>query len=146
MAGNWTTEDKTKILQVFSVMATIQKAYGRDIDVKPTLQAWEYLMASQFTAEQVVSAMELYMRQSSDMPAPSDIIALMTPPPPAKITQAEFIHAKEQWKLDGYPPYGQHRMIVKQFEAEQAAERDPVAPIEDKRILEIVQNSVKRIA
>lgn len=143
MAGSWTNDEKAEILKVFTIMATIQKNYGREIDVRPTLQAWEFLMGD-FSAAQVVSAMTEYMRKSSDMPAPADIIALMKPEAP-RISQAEFIHAKEQWKLEGYPSYSYYAMIVKDYERENAESRNDPKPIEDKRVLSIVQSAVKRI-
>ncbi len=145
MAGSWTAEEKTEILKVFTVMATIQKTYGREIDIKPTLQAWEYLMAKDFTGAQVVAAMDAYMRKSSDMPAPADIIAILRPAP-VRITQAEFIHAKEQHAKEGYPAHGYYRQIIKQFEDENHEDRAKSRPIEDKRVLEIVQSSLKKIA
>lgn len=145
MAGNWNNEEKQEILKVFTVMAAIQKTYGREIDIKPTLQAWEYLLAEKYNGTQVVAAMEAYMRKSSDMPAPADIIAILSPVAP-KITTAEFIHAKEQHALEGYPAYGYYGQIIKQYERENAEHRSAAEPITDQRVLELARGAVKRIA
>jgi hypothetical protein len=143
MAGNWTNEEKTEILKAFTVLATIQKTYGREIDTKATLQAWEYILG-EYPANRVLKAMQLYMRQSSDIPSPADLIALMEAPKP-KITQAEFIHAKEQWKLEGFPSYSYYAVMVRDYEKQQGEERSASAPIDDPKVLEIVKSSVKRI-
>lgn len=145
MAGNWTEDKKREILKTFTVMATIQKTYGREIDIRPTLQAWEALLAGEYSGEQVNRAMAAYMLKSSDMPSPADIARMITPETP-KVSQAEFIHAKDQWAKEGYPSYSYYAMIVKQFEKENAEDRAPNPPIEDKRILDIVKASVKKIS
>lgn len=137
MAGNWTTEDKNEILKAFTVLATIQKTYGKEIDIRATLQAWEYVLADQYSAGDVVEAMSLYMRQSSDIPTPANLISLMTSPEVPRISTAEFIHAKEQHALEGFPAYGYWGQIIKQYENENHDARlKPVAPIEQRKSLE----------
>ena len=46
MAGNWSNEEKIQIAKTFAVLATIQKSYGVAIEAKPTLQAWEHILAA----------------------------------------------------------------------------------------------------
>lgn len=129
MAGNWTPEDKQEIVKVFAVLATIQKNYGRQIEMRETLQAWECVIGD-IPANQVVAAMQAYMRKSSDMPTPADLIALITPPK-AKISQTEFIHAKDQWAKEGFPSYSYYAMVVKNFEKQEEQDRDP-APVTER--------------
>ncbi len=143
MAGNWNEDEKREILKAFTVLATIQKTYGKEIDIKGTLQAWEYVMG-EYPAAAVLSAMQAYMRKSSDMPTPADLIALISPPKP-KITQAEFIHAKEQWKLEGYPSYSYYATVVKDYEKESAEDRAPRIATEDKNLLDVAKSVVKMI-
>lgn len=122
MVGEWSLEDKKEITKVFAVLATIQKTYGKEIHVKEVLQAWEFVLSEKYTAGQVVAAMRAYMERSSDMPTPADLIAIINPPTP-RITAAEFIHAKEQHKLEGYPSHGYYGGIIRQYEKENAEER-----------------------
>lgn len=115
MDGNWTPEEKKEITKVFTVLATIQKTYGKEINMRETLQAWEYLLADKYPAENVIAAMKAYMQQSNDIPTPADLIKIMTPEKP-KITQAEFIYAQKQHALEGYPMHGYYGQIIKDYE------------------------------
>lgn len=143
MAGNWTQEEKQEIVKAFTVMATIQKNYGKEIDIKATLQAWEYILG-EYPADKVLAAMNRYMRKSSDIPAPADLIAIIDPPKP-KITQAEFIHAKEQHKLEGYPTHGYYGGIIRAYEAQEADERspEPLTSLEGKKLIHEAMKRVK---
>lgn len=123
MAGNWTIEEKKQIVEAFTVLATIQRSYGREVEIKPTLQAWEYVL-SDFSALQVCAAMRIWMKKENQMPTPADLIKIIQPEP-AKVSHAEFIHAKEQWKLEGYTAHSYYAAIVKDYEREQLDSRNP---------------------
>lgn len=139
MDGNWTPEEKKEITKVFTVLATIQKTYGKEINMRETLQAWEYLLADKYPAENVIAAMKAYMQQSNDIPTPADLIKIMTPEKP-KITQAEFIYAQEQHRLEGYPAHGYYGGIVRDYERQQGTERTPTPH----QILESRKNAVSQ--
>lgn len=136
MDGEWSLEDKREITKVFAVLATIQKTYGKEIHVKEVLQAWEFVLSEKYTAGQVIAAMRAYMERSSDMPTPADLIAVIDPPKP-KITQAEFIHAKEQHKLEGYPSHGYYGYIIRDYEKQESEYREPARELthEGKKLL-----------
>lgn len=119
MDGNWTDEEKTEIAKTLAVMAIIQKSYGREIDVKNTVKAWEFVMAD-CTSNQVVSAMQAYMRQSNDIPSPSDLIKIIKPPE-KQITYAEYKHALEQHALEGYPMFGYYGKMIKDYNKQQGS-------------------------
>lgn len=106
---------------------------------------FRFKLEGRYTASSVLKALSDYSDKKNDMPAPADLIAIMNPEKP-RISQAEFIHAKKQWELEGYPSYSYYAMIVKDYENENHEERVEHGKIEDKRLLEIVQNSVKRIS
>jgi len=142
MAGKWTNEDKREILKTFTVLATIQKTYGKDIDIKPTLQAWEFLL-DDYPANSVIEAMKVYMKTSSDMPTPADIIAILSPVKP-KITQAEYIHAQKQHALEGYPMHGYYGGIIREYEAQEADGREKPLEIADS-LKQSIGLDVKRI-
>ena len=123
MAGNWTNEEKTHIAKTFGVLVAIQKSYGNDIDIKSTLRAWQVVLGD-YPAGQLISAMQEWVKRHRDMPTPSDMIKLMNPEP-TRITQTEFIHAKEQWKLEGFPNYSYYAGIVKEYEKQEGEARTP---------------------
>lgn len=144
--GFWNPSEKAEIVKTLAVIINGQKAYGKDASVQDTFAYYRMKLDGRFTASDVLSAIGLYTDRSNDLPTPADLINLMVPPPPAKVTTAEFIHAKEQQKAHGYPIYSEWKAVIEQFEMEQEEARNPVAPIHDQKVLSIVQNSVKRIA
>jgi len=114
MDGKWTDQEKTKLAKALAVLAIIQKSYGKQIDVKATIQAWEFVMAEKYRAEQVLMAIKVYMGKSSDIPAPADLIKIITPPE-KQITYAEYKHALEHHALEGYPMFGYHGQVIKDY-------------------------------
>lgn len=119
MAGNWTDAEKTEIAKVLAVMAIIQKSYGRELDVKNTVKAWEFIMGD-CPANKVVNAMQVYMRQSNDIPSPADLLKIIKPPE-KQITYAEYKHALEQHALEGYPMFGYYGQVIKDYNKQQGA-------------------------
>lgn len=114
MAGSWSDDDKKKIFEAFSVAMAIQNSYGREIDAKATLKAWEFVMAAEYTANQVVSAIHAHIKQSSAFPAPADLIKIINPPE-RKITQAEYIAALEYQKNNGYPNFSYEKYLIDDY-------------------------------
>lgn len=121
MAGNWNDAEKQELAKAFKVLTIIQKNYGRDINPIETLKAWEFILSEKYTAGQVLLAMRSYMELSSDMPAPSDLIKIISPPP-KKITYAEYKHALEQHALEGYPMFGYFGQVIKDFHQQNGEE------------------------
>jgi len=143
MAGNWNRDDKINIAKTFAVLATIQKSYGVEINAKTTLQAWEYIL-SDYTANQVCGAMEAWMKKDSSMPAPADLIKIMSPAPKG-ITTAEYIFAQKEHEREGFPMHGFYGKQIEEYEAENADERREVLEITSDRVQKVLDNSVKRI-
>lgn len=127
-------------------LVEMQKAYGREIDLKMVLKGWEAILSDKFSGNQICYALKKYALEiGDDFPSPKNIHDILCPPKP-RISTAEFIHAKEQWALENYKPFSYYGQIVKDYERENEEERAESRPIEDDEILKIVQNSVKRIS
>lgn len=129
MDGKWTDEEKMKLAQGLGVLATIQKSYGKQIDVKATIQAWEFVMAEKYLAEQVLMAMKVYMGKSNDIPAPADLIKIISPPE-KQITYAEYKHALEQHALEGYPMFGYFGQVIKDYQKQERSETGTLSQAE----------------
>lgn len=140
----WQKSDLEMLAKALTFAYKNQKTYSQPLDIEGRILGWKFILEDKYPMETVLSALKRYMTEKSDMPVPADIEAILNPPKP-KISQAEFIHAKDQWAKEGYPSYSYYAMIVKDYEKENADERNAPAPIEDSRILGIVQNSVKSI-
>ena len=92
-----------------------------------------------FSAQDVLAAIDVYTDRASDIPQPADLIKIMTPEKP-KITQAEFIYAQEQHRLEGYPAHGYYGGIIRDYERQQGTERTPTPH----QILESRKNAVSQ--
>lgn len=122
MAGNWTNSEKTELAKLLAIMSVIQKSYGREIDIKMTINAWEYVIG-EYRASQVLAATEAYMKKSNDIPSPADLIKIIEPPP-AKITYAEYKHALERHAAGGYNPNGKWYGTIQDYENQKLAESE----------------------
>ena len=136
MAGNWTQEEKTELTKVFIFLEKIQKTYGREIQMRETLQAWEFLLSPMYSVGEIIEALKIYILKKNDIPAPSDIVAILSPERP-KISHAEFIHANEQWAKENYSPYSPNAQIVREYRNQESDNRDK--PFE-------IAESIKEIA
>lgn len=133
----WTNSDEAIIIKTLTVIINGQKSYGKTVSLKDTYDYYKLKLNGKFTADSVLKALDMYTDSKNDIPAPSDLIGLMLPAPPVRITTAEFIHAKEQHALEGYPVCGYYGQIIKQYEKENADAREkPVAAIEDRKSLQ----------
>lgn len=107
------------------------------------MAGWKFVLDGRYSMETVLSALKKYMTEKSDMPVPADIEVILNPPMP-RITTAEFIHAKEQHKLEGYPSHGYYGGIIRQYEKENAEERGSRPMTEDgTRLLHEVMKKIQ---
>lgn len=121
-----------------------QKAYGKDVSIEDTFDYYRMKLDGKYSASQVIGALDKYTDTKNDIPAPADLIAIISPAP-ARITQTEFIHAKEQHAREGYPAYGYYGQIIKQYERENAEDRAPQTMTDDPKLLEVARNAVRKI-
>ena len=129
----WTESDQAAIIKTLTVMINGQKAFGKTVSLTDTYEYYKMKLDGRFPADRVIAALEFYTDTRNDVPAPADLITLMTPNVP-RISTAEFIHAKEQHALENYPAYGYWGQIIKQYELENADARvKAVAPLEERR-------------
>jgi len=121
----WSPEEEKKLSQALTfcwINAT--EKFGNELDLSMRVSGFKFVLGADFTIDEILSAFQIFMKKSSRMIAPADVQAILSPEKP-KITQAEFIHAKEQWRLEGYPSHSFYAGIVKGYESEQSDSRTP---------------------
>lgn len=69
----WTDEEEVEIAKKYAFMLTIQRLYGEQIDIATTLKGWRFVL-SDYTADQILDAMDIWVKEKPTMPTPSDII------------------------------------------------------------------------
>lgn len=143
-ANSWSTQDIKQLGMALTAIYDGLSSYGQPLKLESRVALWKMALEDEHTMEAVLSALKIHCKKSSAMPTPADIVAILKPVKP-KVSHAEFIHAKDQWAKEGYPQFSYYHMIVMEYEKENADERAAPAPIEDPKILKIVQSSIKRI-
>lgn len=116
---SWTASELEQLTKTLAVIINGQKAYGKDHSLKDTLAYYTHKLQGKFTMRQVLWALDKYTDQHNDIPAPSDLINLISPPPP-RITYAQYQRAVQQHALEGYPMFGYYGQVIKDYEAQQA--------------------------
>lgn len=99
--------------------------FGKGVDVKTILAKYRLYFEGKFTVGQIIGAIHKHCERKTAVPKVADINAILSPEP-EKISTAEFIHAKEQWKAEGYPAFSYYSQIVKDYEKENAEDRAPL--------------------
>lgn len=140
---SWGNQGIDEIAKVLAIIINGQKAYGRAYSLKDTLAYFRLKLEQRFTADQVIAALGVYTDTHNDIPAPSDLIAILAPPP-KRITEAEFVAAQKWQERNGFPVYSEALDIINDYHAQENEARKP-APITDPKILAVVQNTFKRI-
>lgn len=76
------------------------------------------------SVEEITAGFQHWMKTQSTMPTPADIYKIIRPEKQhTRVSHAEFIHAKEQWKLEGFPSYSYYATVVKDYEKQNAEDR-----------------------
>jgi hypothetical protein len=107
------------------------------------LAGWKFILEEDYSIDLVLCALKKFLKENTTMPVPAHIAQILNPPTP-EITTAEFIHAKEQWKLGGFSQFCDHRDIVKAYE-KQTQDRKDSPGIQNKEISALVSKSINKI-
>jgi hypothetical protein len=111
-----------QVFETASILAFAAKNYGRPVDVDRYVAAYTALLQGRYTAAQVSEAMLDHATRSSDMPHPSDLVALIEPPA-TRITDQQAAAARRALDAQGY--YNAHSceaQLLRDYAAQQASE------------------------
>lgn len=129
-------------MKMLSVLINGQKAYGKEYSVKDTFAYYE-LKLKRFSAQQVMHALDKYTDKRNDIPAPADIINILSPEEP-KITEAQYVNACKTQERDGWPMYSVAQFTIEDYRRQNDKKREEFK-IENEEIARLVNNSVRRI-
>lgn len=97
----WTGQDITKLATVLAQTCQMQKTFGKEPgDIKTMVQGFAHFLGDQ-KIEDVISALEAYVRRNSDIPAPSDLLNIINPPRDEWRPDWEFYKILKQMERDG---------------------------------------------
>lgn len=113
---------------MLTVLINGQKAYGKDYSVSDTFSYYKMKLEGRYNAEQILKAVNVYTDRKNDIPAPADVIQILSPPP-RKITYAEYKYAIEQHKANGYPMISKWRDTMMEYEGQDNPEDDEIKSI-----------------
>lgn len=141
---SWPNSDKVNLVQAATVYFSDLDDFGKGVDIKLILQKYALFFEGGYSVDQIIQALHTHCLKSTVIPKVSHLEAILSPEP-VRISQTEFIHAKDQWAKEGYPKYSYYAGIVRDYERENHEERAKDKPIEDNRVLNIINSSIKRI-
>ena len=118
--------------------------FGKKIDVEILLEKYRIYLESKYTVEQVIYAIHKHCEREGNVPKVGDINAILNPEKP-KITQAEYIAAKEWQKRNNrYDEWTDAYDTIKAYEDQEKTERDNFL-IQCEELKQVAGNAVKRI-
>jgi hypothetical protein len=75
----WNDADKNRLSKAMSLICLLQKTYGKSPDQLGMLVEGFAWALSDFSVDEVLEALKKYVASKPDIPAPSDIIAILRP-------------------------------------------------------------------
>ena len=142
---SWTSTEIGEFTKEFAKICIGQNAYGTESQFALKVEYWlSKIQRHGYTINQVLHALEVYTDRNDGIPTPSDIINILSPVKP-KITQTEYITAKENWAREGYKSHCYYLGVMREFEAQEGEQRNESQPITDEKVLSLGNNSIKRI-
>lgn len=155
--NSWTDDEINTLAKVLTFCWKNSDQYGGDLALQSRVDAFKFVLEGVVSVELICGAIRAHMGESTDMVKPAHVKTMLFPEK-AKITQTEFIHAKEQHKLTGYNPYSEWAQTIRDFEAQEREERGvhtpqeilerraiPAMPAELKARLEKAQKDEKKL-
>lgn len=109
------------MIKTLAVLIANQKSYGKVYVVADVFNLYEMKFSGKVPVSVILQAIDTYTDTHNDIPQPADLNKIIFPPP-KQITTAEFIHAKEQHALEGYPRFGYYGQIIRDYEAQRGQE------------------------
>jgi hypothetical protein len=140
----WSIEEKKKLAVVVYEHVEMQKAYGRTIDAKVIMRAWQRKFINRFTIDQIIYALDKYSDKRDDFPSPSNIIEILEPQAPV-ITEAQFVEAQKWQERNGWPIFSDAQITIDKYR-KQNDDKHTAFRIEKQEIQSLVSDSVKMIS
>lgn len=117
------------------------------MDVKSILRKYELFFSENYTVNQIINAIHVYCLKGEEIPKVCHLEKVLNPAK-AEITTAEYVNAQKAQERNNFPQYSAEAMLIRDYEAQQSSkygeEKRPEL-IENKKVLEIVSDCVKRV-
>ena len=87
--------------------------------------------------------MDKYTDTRNDIPAPSDIITILSPTKP-EVSKVQYMKAIEDHKKNGYDPFSYESGVIQAYEAQEADKQDEHREVSNE-LTKLAGNAVRRI-
>jgi len=117
------------------------KVYGKEPEQVVNLIKVFVMVLGDYTFEQVHAAFRTYLKQSNELPAPSDIVKIIEPPPPV-YSSAMYVQIKKNLREGNVFVTDEEKAYVRAYEKQELAKvrggteryRDAQSQLEDHRL------------
>lgn len=110
-------DDKSHLAQVLAQVCALQKAYGKTAGELEILVEGFAFVLSDYSSKQITDAMRVFVRQSHEIPNPSEILAILDPKP-EKLSSAVYVELNKK-KRNGSFLTTQESDFLKAFELQE---------------------------
>jgi hypothetical protein len=124
--NSWTTSELEELTKCLTVICNGQKAFGKDVNVRDVFAYFRMKFECRYSVEKVIWAIDSYTDKRNDIPAPSDILAILNPPEPEppRISDAAYVSAQKALERCGWmgPSATEHEEVVARYREQQKRE------------------------
>lgn len=142
-SASWTSTEIESLSKALAIVCVGQNAYGTEKQFEQRFDFWVMKLEGRFTVSQILQALDIYTDRYSGVPTPSDIIKIIAPEP-AKITQTEYITAKENWAREGFKSHCYWKGVMNDFEKQEGESRQ-IEPIAEAPLSQLIGDITKKL-
>ena len=136
-SNTWTDQDNNKLSNALTFCYKNSDLYGQALELESRMNAFKFVLEGEYTMNQVLLAFKMHMGKTTEMIKPAHVNALLSPAK-AKITQTEFINAKNMWEIGGYKTFCEYKDVMDAFTEQEHEQRESHEVITDERALELM--------
>ncbi len=133
----WKASDLSKLVLALKMAYKNSDNYGQQLEIKERVNAFRFVLEEEYEIEEVLRAIKIHMKRSSEMVKPVHINLILSPAKP-EITQTEFIHAQNQWAIERYKTFCPHKQVIDAYRQQEEEVREEHAQITGKRALKLL--------
>lgn len=83
--------------EALAVFGQMQKTYGKDVNIEILGKGFQFAFEDQYTMDQVLYALKIHLKNSTDFPTPAHVTAILNPVKP-RPSYADYIAALDWQK------------------------------------------------
>lgn len=119
-----------------TVFGQMQKTYGKDVNVEILGKGFQFAFEGQYSVDQILYALKIHLKNSTDFPTPAHVTAILNPPKP-RPSYADYIAALDWQKRNrNWSEFTPEAYVIRDYRL--AFQADVKAHDEQEREIEMI--------